>query len=363
MLSTLRRQALRQRWFLPSVLLAGWGVAPLCPAQNLVAHWTLDEGRSPYADSSTSALGLVQDTNTTPAIAAAGIAGMSAELNWQNPPGIATRLTATGGAIQTDSFGFSFWLNPIYLNQNDNLMAKEMAYNAAATNRLAWQIHVGNNNNATTEPLELIVYGANRARGSFFGSVASATTILLHTSTTAWTHVAGGYDAQSGKVSLFVNGTLALSTNGVAAADNSDGGPLDIGTAKNGSDYVAFAAGAVIDDVQIYDRPLTAADVAMLIANPGSVTNVFLITLPTVINSGGGATVTFNSIAGMGYEIEASTNLAQFTTVTVLTAAGTSTAVTVPKTDLDQVFGIAGRPQVFFRIQQFPPDSAFGGCD
>ena len=331
--------------------------------QNLIAHWTLNESGSPYADSSGHGISLFQDTNTTVAISGAGIAGAASELHYQNPPGISTRLFAANAALQTDSFGFSFWLNPNYLNQNDNLIAKEMAYDGTATNRISWQVHVGNNNGASAEPIELIVYGDHRALGSFYGAVVSATNIPLHASMTAWIHVAGGYDSQSGALSLFVNGVQADSANSLPGANNSDGSPLDIGSGKNGGDFVVFAAGTYIDDVQIYDKPLTASDVAVLMANPGQATNAFLITGTPIITSNGDVTITFNSTAGMDYAIVMSTNLASYAVADVVSAVCNSTTVTLPKAYIDQVLGNFPRSQLFFRIQKILATTAFGSCD
>lgn len=331
--------------------------------QNLIAHWPLNEAASPYADSSGNSISLFQDSSTTIAISGAGIAGPDIQLNWQNPPGIATRLYATDAALQTDSFGFSFWLNPNYLNQNDNLITKEMAYNGTASNRIAWQVHVGNNNGASSEPIELIVYGDNRDLGSFYGNVMSATNIPLHSSMTAWIHVAGGYNSQSGALSLFVNGIQAVSTNSIPGANNSDGSPLDIGSGKNGGDFVVFAAGTFIDDVQIYNAPLTVSDVVTLVANPGQSTNVFEITGNPSMNPNGDATIIFNSTCGMNYNLQVSTNLASFATAASLTAVGQSTTNTLTKAYVDEVLGSAPRSQLFFRIQQLPATTTFGSCN
>lgn len=331
--------------------------------QNLIAYWTLNEGGSPYADVSGNAIRLFQDTNTTVAMSGAGVAGAAAQLNWQNPPGIATRLSATNAALQTDSFGFSFWLNPNYLNQNDNLIAKEMAYNGMAANRISWQVHVGNNNAASAEPIELVVYGDNRVLGSIYGNVLSATNIPLHASMPGWIHVAGGYNSQSGAMNLFVNGVQAVSANSLPGANNSDGSPLDIGSGKNGNDFVVFAAGTYIDDVQLYNGPLTPAEVAVLMANPGQSTNVFAITGKPSVNTNGDNTITFNSTGGMIYSIAVSTNLISFVVAHVVSAVGNSTTVTLPKSYIDQVLGSSPRTQLFFRVMQSSGTTSFGSCD
>jgi hypothetical protein len=339
------------------------GSANCSIGQNLVASWTLNETSSPYADSSGKSIPLIQDSITTIAASGAGIAGAAAQLNWQNPPGISTRLFATNAALQTDSFGFSFWLNPTYLNQNDNLIVKEMAYDSAATNRISWQVHMGNINGLPSEPIELIVYGDNRTLGNFYGSVLSVTNIPLHTGMTDWIHVAGGYDSHSGALSLFINGTEAVSTNSLRGANNSDGSPLDIGSGKNGGDFVVFAAGTYIDDVQIYDGPLTDADVAVLMANPGKAINVFAITGISTINTNGDTTLTFNSIPGANYSIGVSTNLVFYAVADVVSAVCSSTKATLPKAYVDQALGSSPRSQLFFRIQQIPATTTFGSCN
>lgn len=357
--------ALSSRFFLAGLIAFEVIAEPIDVASgaNLIAHWKLDEQNAPYADSSGNGIPLFQDTNTTMAISGAGIAGAAAELNWQNPPGIATRLFATNAALQTDSFGFSFWLNPNYLNQNDDLMVKEMASNSSATNPISWQVHVGNINNASAEPIELILYGDNRSLGGFYGNVLSATNIPLHTSFTDWIYVAGGYDSHSGALTLFVNGIEAVSTNSLPGADSADGSAIDIGSGKNGSNYVVFAAGTFIDDVQIYNAPLAASDVAVLMANPGQPTNSFLITQLPQMDSSGDATITFNSTVGMNYNIAVSTNLVSFAVAEVISATCNSTTVTLPQSYLAQVLGGSPGPRLFFRIQQTQATSVFGSCD
>jgi hypothetical protein len=66
----------------------------------------------------------------------------AAQLRWQNRPGVATRLHASRGKLQTDSFGFSFWFNPRFLAPFENLIAREMPFNntVPAYARLSWQV-------------------------------------------------------------------------------------------------------------------------------------------------------------------------------------------------------------------------------
>lgn len=205
-------------------------------AANLVARWKLDESGLIHADAGPNGISLVQDATTTPASSVAGIKGGAALLNFQNPPGVATRLAATGAAIQCDSFGFSFWLNPVYLNEWDNLIAKEMAFNNSVPgfSRIAWQVHLMGNNVSGSAALELVVRGDNRGLGDFFGSVISSPNLPLQSSSAEWIHVAGGYDTMTGALKLYVNGVESVSGNSSPGAKASDGSAFSVGTARNG---------------------------------------------------------------------------------------------------------------------------------
>jgi hypothetical protein len=121
---------------------------------------------------------------------------------------------------------------------------------------LAWQLHVLGNNGSGYAPLELIVRGDNRAQGDFFGTAVSAATSPLTNATGNWIHLAGGYDAASGQLRLFVDGVAYISGNNSVGAHNSGGYPLSIGTGKNGTNFQFFAASAFVDDVQLYSGPL-----------------------------------------------------------------------------------------------------------
>lgn len=356
-MKTIKHATYQSKLFATGVALALLAVIPgVSQAQNLLAHWTLDlpQGTT-FPDSSTNNCNLYQDPNTTTALLEPGIAGYSAYLNWSPTPGTSTRLYSTNSALQTDSFGFSFWIQPIYLNDFDNFIIKESGYNNTLPGyaRFAWQVHMlGNSGNGTAQ-IEFVVRGQN---GGFNGVVTSATNLTLYTGYTNWVHIAGGYDATTGDLSLFVNG-LEADASGTAGAYNSDGSPFDIGTAANGPDYVAFAAGTYIDDVQIYDSPLSANDVGFLMANPGYALGSVVPAPPIVINpfnynaATGDMTLTFNSLSGTNYTIQASTDLIHWSAVSNLTALASSTTNTLSESLINGVLGSAPRPHLFLRIQ------------
>ncbi|HVU26628.1 MAG TPA: LamG domain-containing protein [Verrucomicrobiae bacterium] len=325
-------------------------------AQNLLAHWTLDVPQgTTWPDSSTNQCFLYQDTNTTPAALEPGIAGYSVYLNWAPDPGTSTRLYATNAALQTDSFGFSFWIQPVYLNDFDNFIIKESGaydYGDAGYAAMAWQVHMLGNNGSGAAPIEFIVRGQN---GGFYGVVQSSTNLALYTGYTNWVHIAGGYDATTGDLSLFVNG-VESDASGNPGAYNSDGSPFDIGTAANGLNYIAFAAGTYIDDVQLYDSPLTASNVDFLMANPGAALGT-VINTPVIINpfnynaASGDMTIVFNSASNQNYAVQVSTDLLNWSTVTNLTADSSSTTNVISQDLVNGVLGSAPRTQLFIRIQ------------
>lgn len=245
------------------LLLAAAVLTQPLAAAGLTGRWSFEETASPYSDSGPNSIPMVQDTDSTTAISNGGVAGNGTELNWQDPPAVATRLAADGAAIQTDSFGFSFWINPIYLQAFEVLAGKEMAFDNSVANylRKAWQVQV-----TGSGQLELIVRGDTRP-ADFFGAVQSSVALALQTDSPDWVHIAGGYDAVTGALSLYVDGSATYAA-GTAGATNSDGAPFVLGSQRNGTDFIESAAGAQFDEVQLFDGPLTADEVAFLRANP-----------------------------------------------------------------------------------------------
>lgn len=350
---------------LKAFLFAG-AIAAFMPstyAADVVAHWTLNQPLAPFLDSSGTGVTLFEDAATTPAISGVGIAGGAVQLNFQNPPGTSTRLYATNSALQKDSFGFSFWIRPLYLNSGDNLIAREMPYNTSVGGnmRLSWQVCVAETNVSGTAPLELVVRGDNPSQGTFFGNVFSMTNLPLFTAMTSWIHVAGGYNSKTGALNLFVNGIESVSTNSLPGARSSDDSAFDIGTVRNGPDFVAFSAGTYIDDVQLYNGPLSASDVAFLMANPGQDIRPFVITSMAFDPGSGNVTATISSTDSPNfiYTVTASTNLISFITVTNVVPDTEDTTILLPESTLDTVFGAQPRSMLYLTAEA---TTSFAGC-
>ncbi|MGX7826077.1 LamG domain-containing protein [Actinokineospora sp. 24-640] len=79
-----------------------------------------------------------------------------------------------------------------------------------------------------------------------------------------WTHLTGVYDPDANEIRLFVDGKLAATTTAPPAKDNA-GGPVRIGrTIWNGASVDQWPG--AIDEVQIFDRPLSASEIMGLVS-------------------------------------------------------------------------------------------------
>jgi hypothetical protein len=122
-----------------------------------------------------------------------------------------------------------------------------------------------------TDPYTLAMQG-NNILGFFIsdenGNGASVTTPLVYG---AWVHLAATYDGSTGTMSLYTNGVLAAQTVtgvrpfGLLAAGQSPG--VGIGNLNDGGNNFPFHGD--IDEIALYDRALTASEIAA-IYNAGS---------------------------------------------------------------------------------------------
>lgn len=343
------------------VLLANPGTSisnskrPRSPA-NLVARWSFEESASPYAAVGASAPFIEQDNITTLAPKVAGASGEGIKLKWEQQPGVSTRLFASGQALQKDTFGFSFWLRPAWLSPFESIIAKEAPPMAGADfTKVSWQVQVGADDGTGMAPLQFVVRGSDRTQSNFFGAVLSGVVVPLRADTAEWVHVAGGYDAETGALSLVVNGVEAW-VQGRPGARSSDGSWLSIGTVRNGLDFVTYAAMAEIDELQFFDGPVSLYEEACLRKFPGRpLTKRFEVT-SFQPRSADTQDITFNSVNGWYYYIDASTDLVTYKPVRLAVGHGESTVVSISKPELDAALGGTERPKVFFRVRALLED-------
>ncbi|MCB1134408.1 MAG: hypothetical protein KDN05_25055, partial [Verrucomicrobiae bacterium] len=244
-------------------------------------------------------------------------------------------------------------MKPDFLAPGDNLIAKEMPPDEGETfSRMAWQLLIGPDQGNGQADLELVVRGSDRADGNFFGSVRSVVPLPLSNAVPEWFHVAGGYDVRTGMLSLYVNGRVAR-VPGRPGAVCSEGSWLSVGSVRNGTEFVSFGAVCSLDELQVYDAPLTAYEVTFLRKNPGLAITPDRLLRITDFQGGpaGGQTVTFQSHAGWFYTIEASTTLRDYVDVTTVRADDGITSVGLTPQQLDAALGPAARPRLFLRVR------------
>ena len=82
--------------------------------------------------------------------------------------------------------------------------------------------------------------------------------------TGTWYHVAGVWNSTSATLSIYINGLLVSSAVTAVTPDSSSGYPLTIGNILG-----TYFLNGTIDDVRIYNRPLSAADVMTLYTSTG----------------------------------------------------------------------------------------------
>jgi Concanavalin A-like lectin/glucanases superfamily len=80
-----------------------------------------------------------------------------------------------------------------------------------------------------------------------------------------WTHIAAVYDSAAMTLALYVDGTLAMTSDepACAPAHTGSGGDLTIGTEYSGA--ITKFDGS-IDDVRVYNRALSAAEILSVMA-------------------------------------------------------------------------------------------------
>ncbi len=233
----------------------------------LLNQWMLDNNTTGY-DDTVGGANLSQNVSTSTAFQVAGspVNTTSMELGYIDP-GPATQLYSSAGQ-SGNSFGFSFWVNPVFLAPFNNFIGKE----TTATNRpdwasVAWQVHLLDDIDGYSN-LEFVVRGDD-SFSDFYGVIATTNTPfkLAGDQADVWINVAGGYDAGTGELSLFVNG-LASTAFGTPGASVDSTAPFFAGTGFNDAfaGPVTYSVGTRMWDLRFYDSPLDQAQVDGIIA-------------------------------------------------------------------------------------------------
>ncbi len=236
---------------------------------TLISSWSMDEAASPYANSGPNGGSLVQDVGTDTAGTGAGFNGNAAHLQYSG--GTSTRISSQSDPQSGNSFGFSFFINPEYVNEGDYFMTSEATGGSISTRGFDyWNWTVRAVGGAGALKLEFIVRGSGGVGAEGFAAVSSDEVMAVGGGQSGhWLHVAGGYDASSGALSLFVRDMVddlsAVEYSGSGDSGlTTHGAGLSLGTVDYNGSYVNFAANTWVDDVKLFDAPLNATDVANL---------------------------------------------------------------------------------------------------
>jgi hypothetical protein len=246
----------------------------------------------------------------------------------------------------TGSFSVDAW---IYLKSPSTQFAPIVSkWNDIGGNQRGYFLAVENNAGLR---LRFDVSGDGLFLGSHSAIVYSVNLIPLNT----WVHVAGVYDQTAGTMKVYVNGVgSAIQFGAVPATPFVNNEPVLIGAGDLGSDVRDFFNG-LIDEVELFNRPLTQADVTSLV-NAGSAGK----TIPVVIDIKPDGTPNPINLGSKGVVPVAilSTDVFDATTVNPSTLSLAASAVNIkgngsPQSSFEDVNGDS-RPDV---VAHFPTQS------
>jgi len=221
------------------------GVAPVVPVAPTIssptAHWALDEGTGTTSVDSVNPIGNLAVPIGTKSSWVTG--GYNSGLSFNG-----TEATATGNFLDTtQSYSATAWV------QFNNLTGYQAAVAVNGVNQSAFAIGIAPGSN-----ISYSVYSVD--------SAAATTTRIGSTIVPVigkWYPVAVTYDSATRLMSLYINGTLQ--NTGTAKAVFDAGTGLSLGSMRQGgiSGFWQFMNGGV-DEVNLYQRTLTAAEVATM---------------------------------------------------------------------------------------------------
>ena len=202
---------------------------------ELLGYWTLDDaGGSTVVDTS----GNENNGTATNVSVADGAVNQAAEFN-----GTSSYISCGTGIdfSELEAFSAAAWICPHSLARWDGILSN--GWGAAAEVRLSWEFESGNKQALTI------------GDGSSYTTNISTTALQLD----VWQHVAFVRDVE-GNVTFYLNG---VADGGGANARELASSPwtLEIGRNYHGSSY---SFDGLMDDVRIYDRALSADEIATL---------------------------------------------------------------------------------------------------
>jgi hypothetical protein len=234
----------------PTTTTAAFGApVSLGTAVNSSAHWwNLDEGTGVTAADQAAGL----DASLTGAYSWATDSTRGKVLGLSGTTGYAA---TTGPAVNTSqSFTVSAWVKLNSLSANSTFVSQSDDPSVGAAN--GFQLYYSSG----AQVWAFNRHNADDPSNSF--SAAYGTKAV----TGKWTHLVGVFDADAGKLSLYVNGSLSATKDYAGTSWNATG-PVQIGRRLYQSSYAEYA-NAQISDVRIWNTALPPADAAAPGDNP-----------------------------------------------------------------------------------------------
>jgi hypothetical protein len=210
---------------------------------GLIAHWRLDANSgTSAADSAGSHAGtLINGATWT-----TGKVGNGVRLDGLNDFITLPSLDIPGGAMT-----IAAWINTSSVDNFTDQRFVSKANGSDVTNHF-WML-----GQATVDGQRRLRFRL-KTDGTTTTLVASSGNLPLNT----WYHATATYDGT--RMRLYLNGVAVGSIVKTGAISTSTSVPTNIGRNPNGSNYMH----GVIDDVRIYNRALTAAEIASVMSNP-----------------------------------------------------------------------------------------------
>ncbi|WP_340684999.1 LamG domain-containing protein [Amycolatopsis coloradensis] len=168
--------------------------------------------------------------------------------------GVDDHVNAPNAIRNSAAFTVSAWVN---LNRKDHARAVVSQDGAMFPGFVLWHRAEADGSNSRW------VFGVPNSTSSDKG-VPMATSAVGMPELNTWTHLAGVYDPEAKHIKLYVNGTLAATTPHTAKPDWASG-QVRIGRTVWGTNTGVDHWAGGVDDVQIHDRALTAAEVSALV--------------------------------------------------------------------------------------------------
>jgi hypothetical protein len=223
---------------------------------GLVAHWTFDEGSGTIAyDSAGNNDGTIYGATWT-------TGKLDDALIFDGNNDYVQIPNNQSQQISTNQITVSAWikLNEDVGNTQRRIVCKQEIPNCS------WGLEIFGKSYGSSTGNQIVFHDSDGS--TVYYNCVSAT----HLNTGQWYHIVA--TDNEGAVRIYLNGLLdTLNNKGAGGIPSQINAPIDI--SKTNPDFSFFFKG-LIDDVRIYDRALSAAEVAQLYAIPEPVTFILL---------------------------------------------------------------------------------------